>query len=556
MTELQLKRIRTADELSLYKKIWDDILATEHNDNPFIEYAWFHNWWQIVGQNERVELYIVKKDNEVVAFFPLSVQIKWGVRMYAFTGERIANYSGVVAKKEWMMEAVSFVLDELMKQHRHLLFSFHGLLESGLTSKVMEQYFVERQMKPSIFRVVTPYMAYREVNFQPYFRERQKLHGEDQTERKLRNLGYLNRIAPEQNELWKMFNLFNRQWKKKLDTSGFTVGRKREFFEQLLLVEGNALTVEVDVLVFENQWIAFTYGICCRGRYVTYAKGYEPNFRIFKTNNLLDQETIKRTFSERYNLFDMSIGYESYKFDWRTDIDFTRRMIVSSKSKRTKILHLWVVLKELIKSNERIVEWKTNVLGYWLYLIKYGNIKDWIEYGKRVVEKFIRFERVDLYELTPSNSVMPRQPVGQLFEKMSIQEAMQLDEEEIISLFYKGYIIYKDSFAETSIPAFALHKSSWGVDSLLIEEPLPKETYFLAHDTYKNIGIITAYFQQIEPTKTLWITVKFWQWRKRKRLQKLGYKCISRMKFFKFARFKRKQTEHYRENGGGAYSIH
>ncbi|CAM5677047.1 hypothetical protein LSPH24S_10130 [Lysinibacillus sphaericus] len=50
--KLQLLRIRTDDELVLYKEIWDDILANEQNDNPFIEYAWFYNWWITIGRKE------------------------------------------------------------------------------------------------------------------------------------------------------------------------------------------------------------------------------------------------------------------------------------------------------------------------------------------------------------------------------------------------------------------------------------------------------------------------------------------------------------------------
>ena len=82
-----------------YKDIWDEILASEDNDNPFIEFAWFYNWWQIVGRRERVELYAVEENGTIIAFFPFMVRLRWGVRIYAFVGENIANYSGVVAKK-------------------------------------------------------------------------------------------------------------------------------------------------------------------------------------------------------------------------------------------------------------------------------------------------------------------------------------------------------------------------------------------------------------------------------------------------------------------------
>ncbi|MCL1697378.1 GNAT family N-acetyltransferase [Lysinibacillus sp. BPa_S21] len=559
MISLQLIRIRTDVELMWYKDIWDEILATEDNDNPFIEFAWFYNWWQIVGRRERVELYAVEENGAIIAFFPFLVRLRWGVRIYAFVGENMANYSGIVAKKEWLLPATSFVFDQLIEKYKHLLFSFHGLLESKDSTKVLEQYFIERQLRPRIFRVVTPYLAFHEVDFSNYLNQRRKMHGMDRREQKLRRLGSLKRKIPSRNELWQMFRLFDRRWAKKI-ASDFTKGKKKDFFERLAFLKGEALQVEVDALVFEDQWIAFTYGICCRGRYVTYALAHEPTFNLFEPGRLVNQETIKRTHSENYHLFDMSIGYEPYKFDWRSNIDFTRRMLVSNGTKRAKLLAysftLKERLKEFLKGNHRVMEWKLNRLGQLRYLVKYGKVKDWLEYGQLFVEKFIRFKQVDLYELSPSDSVVPHRPVGVLFEELSIQEAMQLDDEEIISLFYKGYTIYKDSFADTNKPAFALHAMNWRVDALQIVEALPKQTYFLTYDVYKNIDIITAFFQKMKPAQTLWVTASLWQWRKRKQLLRLGYKRISRMKHFKCARYERNHAEKYTESGGDVHSVH
>lgn len=62
-----------------YKEIWDAILEEEDNDNPFIEFAWFYNWWQIVGRKERVELYAIEHEGTIMAFFPLQCQFGGGL---------------------------------------------------------------------------------------------------------------------------------------------------------------------------------------------------------------------------------------------------------------------------------------------------------------------------------------------------------------------------------------------------------------------------------------------------------------------------------------------
>ncbi|MEK5233097.1 GNAT family N-acetyltransferase [Lysinibacillus sp. FSL K6-0232] len=546
---MQLIRIRTDDELMWYKEIWDDMLEQENNDNPFIEFAWFYNWWQILGRKAQVELYAVEHQGMIIAFFPFTVAMQWGIKIYSFAGEQFANYTEIIAKKEWLLQATNFVLDELLAKHQHIIFALHGLLESKLSTKVIEQYFVEKQLPVTIFRVVTPYLALSE--------QQGHLPTTNQQESKLRNLGLLIKHVPVQDELWQMFRLFDRQQRKGFDASDFTRGKSRDFFERLTMLQGEALQVKVNALMFENQWIACTYGLCCRGRYIAYAQAIEPLFQLFHIDRIANQDTIQRALAAKYRLFDMGIGYKPYKLEWRSGVDFSRDMLANSATKRTKLLAGLLALKErlkrLAKGNQH---WQQPRFGHTRTLVKYGKIKDWLEYGQQFVEKFIRLQQVTLYELSPSTVVAPQQPIGHLFEEMSIQEAMQLEQEELMALFKKGYMIYKDSFAETNKPAFALHASHWHMDTLQIAKALPKETCYLTYDDARQIGIITAYFRTIKPEQALWVATSFWQWRKRKRLTQLGYQPISRIKHCKLARFESQRIEKYRESGGDVHSVH
>lgn len=153
-----------------------------------------------------------------------------GIRIYAFAGENSANYSGLVAQKESMLSATTFIFDQLIKKHKHLLFSFHGLLESKVSTKILEQYFVERQLPPSIFRVVTPYIDFHDIDFHIYFHQCSKKHDMNYRERMLRNVGSLIKITPSQDELSEMFKILDRRWTKRLDTGAYRKGKKSEIF--------------------------------------------------------------------------------------------------------------------------------------------------------------------------------------------------------------------------------------------------------------------------------------------------------------------------------------
>ncbi|GLC89775.1 GNAT family N-acetyltransferase [Lysinibacillus piscis] len=552
---MQLIRIQTDDELLLYKKQWDDILATEKNDNPFIEFIWFYHWWRTVGRKERVELYAVEHEDSIIAFFPFTVRQQWGVRLYSFAGEGIANYAGIIAEQKWLYKAVVFVLDGLCKKYPHIAFSLHGLLESQLSVKLLEQYFVERQLHPHIFRVVTPYIALQEVDVPQYIEQRKKLHGVDRREKKLRRLGTFVKKKASENELWKMFQLFDRRWAKKLDTSGFTTKKKRAFFEQLAYEKEEALQIEIDTLVFEQQWLAFTYGIRCRGRYVLYTLAHEPTFQLFGVGRLLQQEVLRRTYIEAGQLFDMSIGYEPYKFDWHSGLDFTRHMLVSGTTKRAKwFIHCLAIkerLKTYAKSKQWLVNWKRNTLGQWYYLGKYGKWQDWLQYGQQLITKWFNIKQIDLYAIAPT---VPCQPVGTLFEELTIQEAIELQQEEVIALLYQGYNVYTDAFTTKKSLMFAMHYKQLRIDAVKLIESLPPQTCFVTNEQ-GNVATITAFCRKIQPIHTIYMTASFWQWRKRKALVQLGYQRITRIRYIKCFRYQRKQLQHYSEHEGRSHAI-
>ncbi|UZN01177.1 hypothetical protein OL548_32090 [Lysinibacillus sp. MHQ-1] len=93
-------------------------------------------------------------------------------------------------------------------------------------------------------------------------------------EKKLKLFGHLDFQDVGVNHFHKMFTLFTRRWRKKLDKSRFTEAQTRLFYERLADVSNEAFRVEVDSLQFEGHWISFTIDLCCRDR--NFLSGYGP----------------------------------------------------------------------------------------------------------------------------------------------------------------------------------------------------------------------------------------------------------------------------------------
>ena len=94
--------------------------------------------------------------------------------------------------------------------------------------------------------------------------------------------------------------------------------------------------------------IAFNYGFNCRGRYLGYVLGYDDDFETFGPGRILEKEKILQCKNGNERVFDLSIGYETYKFEWNTHLDYTRKMIFSSNTMIAKVHTILFNIKGII----------------------------------------------------------------------------------------------------------------------------------------------------------------------------------------------------------------
>ncbi len=274
----------------------------------------------------------------------------------------------VIADKEWLEPSITFLLKEFSRKYKRYLIVLHGLLESKNTSQELEKYAIEYQMPHSIFRTVTSYIDFQTIPMDTFLQKhRKKFKSLKRRENKLKSLGHVVFQEVNHNHLQDMFTLFKRRWQKKIDKSGFTEKQTRLFYERLAKTNSKVLRVEVDSLQFEGQWIAFTIDLCCRERNFCQAMGHEPDFNLFGPGRLIEKENMLKAHQAGYRYYDLGSGYEPYKFEWYTHIDFTRKFVMSTKGVTERIIRLWMVLRDRLKglltNNHQLVKLKRDRLG-------------------------------------------------------------------------------------------------------------------------------------------------------------------------------------------------
>ncbi|WP_374965440.1 GNAT family N-acetyltransferase [Lysinibacillus sp. RS5] len=522
---LSYRLVTTMEELESYKNTWSEILEREKNDNPFIEFEWVSTWWTTLGVNDNVEIYIVEQNGVAVAFFPLVRYVRFGgIHYFVFLGQGFATYMEVIAEKQWKEPAIEYLLKELSRKYKRFILVLQGLLESKHTSQILEKYAIEYQVPYSIFRTVTPYIDFQSIKLEDFlYKHRKKFKTIQRREKKLKALGQVTFQEVHRERLADMFDLFTRRWQKKIDKSGFTEQQTRRFFERLATEKSNALRVEVDSLQFEGHWIGFTIDICCRDRNFCQAMGHEPDFNIFGPGRLIERENMLKAHASNYRFYDLGSGYEPYKFEWYTHVDFTRKFVMSTKGKRERTLRLMMVLFNRLKgqltNNHQLVKLKRDRLGELRYFLKSARSKDWFHSVKKGINRIIAVHIFDIYVAENGQGQTTSN-----FNEVFIQDVMvSRRRANYVSNFHKGYRIFRNS---TNDIAYLRHDQIFREEATGFTHELPSNVSYI-QDNNHQLSEIVANMQ--EEGRAVCTSVHWYERKRRRELVQLGFQRVERI---------------------------
>jgi CelD/BcsL family acetyltransferase involved in cellulose biosynthesis len=518
--------IRTLEQLMPYQKTWDHILEENNNDNPFIEFPWVENWWRYIGEKRNVELIVVEKNNRIIGFFPFHFTRKWDTTLIEFIARGEANYMDFIVYDDEREETIRFVFNTLMETMPKCIFNLHGLLSSSPTTNMLSLYLAKRKCEPTVFSVVTPFINMEAVNLEAYMKKRRKIHGLDRREKRLRYLGEVKVATSHPNEIDQVFSMHERHWRYKLDTSGFTNDDNKNFHRALVNISDGPMQAKVESLYLDNQMIAFSYGFMCRGRYIGYIIGHDDDYGIYGPGTILDKELIVSSPNRAIRKFDLSIGYEPYKFEWNTAVDYTNNFMFSSDNWKTRMIFLFVKgkgqIKETLKKNYKIVLFKREFVGRKYFFIKHAKLKEWVNAVWKLARNIYSRKSIDIYKQTQGNETLAE------FELLVYPKAKKRHHNlsRINKRFYNGFAPYRDS----KFSMFWIHPKLIRVDEVDYLQPLPKQSAFIAEWQFHNLSNICSYLRHEENVKDIFLYTSGQDEVVKKHLDQLGFVHVNRIK--------------------------
>ncbi|MFE6169864.1 GNAT family N-acetyltransferase [Viridibacillus arvi] len=492
---MELIQITAYMDLGRHEKEWSAILEENNNTNPFIEYEFVYNWWRFLGKDEKVEIYAVKENDRIIAFFPFQLEKTWYGYILHFLALGDANYMDIIARKRDLDRVIMFVFDALIKEKKSIVFYLHGLLETVETHSKLSNYLKARNMKERYSRIITPYINLQDISYEEYLKPRQKLHGLDRREKRLRALGNVQLQISPATEINQVFKVHQKRWEKKNDTSGFSSIRKQSFFKYLAEQNKGKLRVRLSTLMLQNEMIAFTYGFACRGRYLGYVLGHDSDFDVYGPGRILVKEKIKRNIDDGFHKLDMSIGYEPYKLEWNTGEDYTRKTVFSTNTIRARMFRNFIWLKEMVFSKIRkhysVVIFRRNKIGKLKYYLRNkGEFNFWKDIWKNRLQPIV-YERKQYLIAKLAVSEMK---LDSHFEQITAEMALSMKDQrkEILQKIYNGY---KGYYATEVNNAFWVNENVIRLDDIEVVENLKKKTIYIRDWENENLDEILSFVQ-------------------------------------------------------------
>ncbi|MGE7918967.1 GNAT family N-acetyltransferase [Viridibacillus sp. NPDC093762] len=515
---LELIQITTYMDLGRYEKEWSAILEENDNTNPFIEYEFVYNWWRFLGKEEKVEIYAVKENNRMIAFFPFQSEKTWYGYILHFLALGDANYMDIIARKRDIDRVIMFVFDALIKRKKSVVFYLHGLLESVETHSKLSNYLKARNMKERYSRIVTPYIDLDNISYEEYMKPRHKLHGLDRREKRLRALGDVQLQISSATEMDQVFKVHQKRWEKKNDTSGFSSNRKQAFFKYLAEQNDGKLSVRLSTLTLQNEMVAFTYGFACRGRYLGYVLGHDSDFDVYGPGRILVKEKIKRNIDDGFHKLDMSIGYEPYKLEWNTNFDYTRKTVFSTNTFRASMFRNFLWLKEKVFSKIRkhysIVIFRRNTIGKLKYYFRNKEkFRFWKDIWKNRLQPFVYEQKQYLIAKMTVNEMR----LNSHFEQITLEMALSMknDRKEILQKIYNGY---KGYYSTDVNKVFWVNENVIRLDDIEVVVNLKKKSIYIRDWENENLKQILSFVQAKYRPKFIFVHVNK---RDKKRVQLL-----------------------------------
>lgn len=304
---------------------WND-LELRSGAHIFQNHRFLRSWMETVGRQAKVRLAIVlyRENGILQAIFPGCIVKRMAVPNLTWLGGFNIDYGDIVFDSSTSLPLTDFIDSAFMlfKRRSGLCACFlDNVREDALIYEYLRAHFVPYR------NGVAPYVRL-DGSFAQYcdslkvFRKKMK----SDTQRQIRRLSALGALefricGMDDRSLDKVVRTFIEQKKARLQDQGKRGVIQEPGYVDLFMTEATRNPhVHLSYLSLNNDIIAIHFGYMFESRRMYY---YMPSFAeeysTYSPSRVLVYNLLEHCFQQEIEVFDLTIGGESYKYDWTRD---------------------------------------------------------------------------------------------------------------------------------------------------------------------------------------------------------------------------------------------
>lgn len=305
---LNIRELRTADELKGLSKEWDRLLGARGEEVLASNFLWVSRWWEHLGQNRSLRVLVAEDGGRIVAIAPLYIETLYRknllpVKVCCFLGDGLSDYGCLLAEGDRAAVCASF-LSHLKKSRDWHELRLHNIPEA--TGDIDRLFTAGAQLgfriDPEDCESNRCFFVRTDGDFSEYSKSRGRIvyHDGPKRQRLLkRSTAYevkFNQDIPFATFLDEAASLHIARQRDMGRQSFFEIENEGEFVREMLASYHQRGWLDYVAMVIGDRIVAYRLGFRYGGVVYDWNTGLDPQYNAFSVGKILMYHWIEDLF--------------------------------------------------------------------------------------------------------------------------------------------------------------------------------------------------------------------------------------------------------------------
>lgn len=318
--------ITDINEIPRIKVIWDHLMGLNDTYAPFYSYEWILRWWKYFGNDSRLNLVLVREDDDAIGIAPFMISKKQsGIKRLEFIiDENGSRFDFIVTPecREIFFHSLSAYLYNNRDIWDELFLNYFPCssknYESFKNTFTRDHYFIgENYFYSPYIRLETDWENFLKTLSKKF---RANLNADI---RKVESQNIVCRMISREDDIKKViedvFDVEKKTWKQIQGTSLTADEQFVAFYRDIISDAWEKGSLYLGMMERNNDPVAYDFNWIFRNTVYSLKMGYDEEFKKLGPGKVLFAYTIKKSFEDGYKYHELMGVNEGFKGDWTKD---------------------------------------------------------------------------------------------------------------------------------------------------------------------------------------------------------------------------------------------